>query len=87
MLFYPFSLATIAAGFLAFIMIVLNFDTLVISNVVLWYYFACVASIYTVSARALGAFGLSKFFLGFTITIGVLAVLSAAALIWREVGR
>ena len=85
-LFYPFSIATIAAGFLAFVMIVLKFDFLTISTVVLWFYFACVASIYFISERAIKAFGFRGLFLGFTITIGVLAILSAVLFIFGNFG-
>ncbi|MDH5442768.1 MAG: hypothetical protein OEX16_00460 [Hadesarchaea archaeon] len=85
-LFYPFSIATIAAGFLAFVMIVLKVDLLTISTVVLWFYFACAASIYFISERALKAFGFRGLFLGFTITIGVLAVLSAVLFVLGKFG-
>lgn len=79
-LFYPFVLATVAAGFLAFVMILLKLDLLLIATVVLWFYFACAASIYAISKDALKALGVHKPFLGFTVTMGVLAVLSAAVL-------
>jgi hypothetical protein len=86
-LFYPFSIATIAAGFLAFVMVVLRVDFLTVSTVVLWFYFACAASLYFISERALKAFGFRGLFLGFTITIGILAVLSAVLFVWRAVGN
>lgn len=79
-LFYPFVLATVAAGFLAFVMIMLNLKLLVIATVVLWFYFACAASIYAISRDALRALGVNRLFLGFTAAIGVLAALSAAVL-------
>jgi len=85
-LFYPFSIATVAAGFLAFVMIVLKADILTVSTVVLWFYFVCAASIYFISERALKAFGVRGVFLGFIITIGVLAILSAALFVLRQFG-
>ncbi len=85
-LFYPFSIATIAAGFLAFVMIVLKVDLLTVSTVVLWFYFACAASIYFISERALKTFGFRGLFLGFTITIGILAILSAVLFVVGKFG-
>jgi hypothetical protein len=85
-LFYPFTIATIAAGFLAFVMIVFEADILTVSTVVLWFYFACAASIYFISEQALKAFGVRGLFLGFIITIGILAILSAALFVLREFG-
>ena len=85
-LFYPFTIATIAAGFLAFVMIVLKVDFLTVSTVVLLFYFACAASIYFISERALKAFGFRGLFLGFIITIGILAILSAALFVLRQFG-
>jgi len=85
-LFYPFTIVTIAAGFLAFVMILLKFDILMVSTVVLWFYFACAASIYFISERALKVFGFRGLFLGFIITIGILAILSAALFVLRHFG-
>jgi len=85
-LFYPFTIATIAAGFLAFVMIVFEADILTVSTVVLWFYFACAASIYFISEQALKAFGVRGLFLGFIITIGILAILSAALFVVRQFG-
>ena len=85
-LFYPFTFATIAAGFLAFVMIVIKADILTVSTVVLWFYFACAASIYFISERALKAFGFRGLFLGFIITIGILAILSAVIFVLKQFG-
>jgi len=85
-LFYPFTIATIAAGFLAFVMIMLKVDVPTVSAVVLWFYFACVVSIYLISERALKAFGVRRFFIGFILTIGILAILSAAIFVLRQFG-
>ncbi|MDI6883809.1 MAG: hypothetical protein QMD00_01530 [Hadesarchaea archaeon] len=82
-LFFPFTIATVAAGFLAFVMILLNLDLLLIATVVLWFYFACAASIYAISKDALRALGVHRLFLGFTLTIGLLAALSAVVLVLR----
>lgn len=82
-LFYPFTVATVAAGFLAFVMIMLNLDLLFIAAIILWFYFACAASIYLISKDALRALGVHRIFLGFTLTVGLLAVLSAAVLLLR----
>ncbi len=85
-LFYPFTIATIAAGFLAFVMIMFKFDILMISTIVLWFYFVCAASIYFISEQALKVFGVRWLFLGFIITIGILASLSAALFVLRQFG-
>ena len=85
-LLYPFTFATIAAGFLAFVMIVLKVDILTVSIVVLWFYFACTASIYFILERALKAFGVRGLFLGFIITIGILAILSAVIFVLKQFG-
>lgn len=82
-LFFPFTIATVAIGFLAFVMILLNLDLLLVATVVLWFYFACAASIYAISKDALRALGVHRFFLGFTLTIGLLAALSAVVLVLR----
>lgn len=79
-LFYPFAIATVTAGLLAFVLILLRFDMLLIATVVLWFYFMCAVSIYLISKDALRTIGVNRIFLGFTITIGVLAVLSALML-------
>lgn len=79
-LFYPFAIATMAAGLVAFIMILLKLDLLVVSTVVLWFYFASAAAIYLISKDVLKTLGVNRFFLSFIITIGVLALLSAVLL-------
>lgn len=79
-LLYPFTLASIAAGFLAFVMIFLKLDLPLISTLVLWFYLACTLSIYSITARALKTFGLHRFFLAFIVVLGLLAVLATLAL-------
>lgn len=82
-LFYPFSIATVAAGILAFIMILLNMDMLLVGTVVLWFYFISTVSIYAISKEALERLGVHRYFLCFLITIGILAILSSIVL-WQE---
>ncbi len=86
-LFYPLTIATIAAGFLAFIMLVLKLDLLLISTVVLWFYFVCTASIYLISEKALKALKMRRLFSGFITTMGIFAILSAAILILRQLSH
>jgi hypothetical protein len=81
-LFYPFSIATVAAGFLAFIMLMLKLPMLAISTTVLWFYFTCAASIYLMSKQVIESFGMRRLFLSFVVTIGILAILSAILFIW-----
>jgi len=85
-LFYPFTIATVAAGFLAFVMLMLELPMLGVSTTVLWFYFACAASIYLISKQVIERFRMQGLFLGFVITIGVLAALSAVLLIWEQFG-
>ncbi len=82
-LFYPFSIATVAAGFLAFVMLIVKMDPLLIATVVLWFYFACAASIYLISKDALKALDVHKLFLGLTLMAGLLAALSAIVFVLR----
>jgi len=85
-LFYPFTIATVAAGFLAFIMLMLKLPMLAISTVVLWFYFICAASIYLISKQVIESFGMRRLFLSFLATIGILAILSAILFIWGQLG-
>lgn len=84
---YPFAIATMAAGLLAFVMILLKLDLLLIATIILWFSFASAAAIYMISKNILRSFGLHRFFLSFTITIGVLALMSAILLGLRLLGR
>ena len=85
-LFYPFTIATVAAGFLAFVMLMLKLPMLAVSTIVLGFYFVCAASIYLISKQVIESFGMRGLFLGFIITIGVLAALSAVLFIWEQLG-
>lgn len=79
-LFYPFAIATMSAGLLAFMMIMLKLNVLFIATVVLWFYFASAASIYSISKGILKVLGVHRFFLSLTVVMGLLAVLSALTL-------
>jgi len=85
-LFYPFTIATVAAGFLAFVMLMLKLPMLAISTAVLWFYFICAASIYLISKQVIESFGMRKLFLSFVLTISILAILSAVLFIWEQLG-
>lgn len=85
-LFYPFTIATVAAGFLAFVMLVLKFPMLAVSTAVLWFYFICAASIYLISRRVIESFGMRRLFLSSVVTISILAILSAVLFIWGQLG-
>jgi len=84
---YPFAIATMATGLLAFVMILLKLDLLLTATIVLWFSFASTTAIYIISKNILRSLGLHRFFLSFTITIGVLALLSAILLGLRLLGR
>jgi hypothetical protein len=87
-LFYPFAITTMAAGLLAFVMILLKpDDLLLIATVVLWFYFASAAAIYIISKNVLKTLGLHRLLFSFTVTMGVLALLSAILLGLRILGR
>lgn len=85
-LFYPFTIATVAAGFLAFIMLMLKLPMPAVSTVVLGFYFVCAVSIYLISKQVIESFGMQRLFLGFVLTTGVLAALSAVLFIWEQLG-
>ena len=80
-LLYPLSTVTIAAGFLALVMIVFNIDVFLIGTVVLWFYFFSTVTIYAISKEALKAMGFNRFYVGFMVTIGVLATLALLLLL------
>ncbi|MFH1820817.1 MAG: hypothetical protein ABH852_00020 [Methanobacteriota archaeon] len=76
-LLYPFSIATISAGLIAFVMIVLQMDLLLIGAVTLWFYFLSAVSIYAVMKEAIKIFRVQKIFLSLIVTFGVFAVLAS----------
>ena len=80
-LFYPLSIATVSAGLIAFLMLVLKMDPLLIGAVTLWFYFISTVSIYVVTKEALRAFGVHTFYFGLMITIGIFAILASLFLL------
>jgi hypothetical protein len=80
-LFYPLTIAALAAGFIAFIMLVLKFDMLIVSTIVIWFYFLCASSIYLISREVLKLTNAKKLFLAIVISIGTFAGLSTLILI------
>jgi hypothetical protein len=85
-LFYPFTIAAVAAGFLAFIMLVLKVSLAAVSGVVLWFYFICAVSIYVISRQAIERLGMRRLFLGLIVTISMLAILSAVLFLLEQMG-
>lgn len=81
-LFYPLSITTISAGFLAFVMIVLRIDLLLVGAVTLWFYFASTISIYVITKEALKKFKLQKIFWAIMAVAGSLAVISSLLLLF-----
>lgn len=80
-LFYPLTIAALAAGFIAFILLVLRFDLLLVSTIVVWFYFLCVVSIYSISRDVLKLMNVKKLFLAFVVLTGTFATLSTLILI------
>jgi len=80
-LFYPLSVATISAGLIAFLMILLKMDPLLTSAVTLWFYLISAVSIYLITKEALVTFGVQKIYLGLILTVGFLALASLLLLL------
>ena len=80
-LFYPLSIAAVSAGLIAFVMIIMKMDPLLIGAVVLWFYFISTVSIYAITKEALKAFGVQKLFLAIMVTIGVFAAIASFLLL------
>jgi hypothetical protein len=78
-LFYPLALALVAAGFLAFIMLVLGMDVLVVGSVVLWFYFLSAVLVFSLSKRTLKILGFYNLFLALVLMVGLLSLFSAIA--------
>ena len=76
-LFYPLSIAAVSAGLMAFVMILMKMDPLLIGAVMLWFYFISTISIYAITKEALKAFGMQKLFLGLMLTVGAFAALAS----------
>jgi hypothetical protein len=80
-LFYPLALALMAAGFLAFVMLVLKVDILVVGSAVLWFYFLNAALVFSLSKRTLKMLGFYNLFLALVLVVGLLALFSAIGLV------
>ncbi|MEM2866306.1 MAG: hypothetical protein QXM46_04945 [Candidatus Hadarchaeales archaeon] len=76
LLFYPFSLVTVTAGLLAFLLLMVGVEREVLIPCVLWFYFASFLSVYLVTRRVLRVFGFQRLFLLFLLTLGLLSLLS-----------
>ncbi len=85
-LFYPLSIVTIAAGFIAFIMILLKIRMLVTATVVFWFYWACSLPIYRMSKPLAEMLGVKKVFFGFFAAVSTLAALSTIVLALEQLG-
>ncbi len=80
-LFYPLSIATVSAGLLAFVMIVLKMDLLLVGTVTLWFYFVSTISIYAITEEALKKFGLQKVFWTLMALVGGFAAIASLLLL------
>ena len=80
-LFYPLSIATVSAGLIAFVLIVMRMDPLLIGAVTLWFYFVSAVSIYAITKEALKVFGVQKLFLGLMLTVGAFAAFASLLLL------
>jgi hypothetical protein len=78
---YPFTLATIATGFLALILILAEFKPLEVTTIVSWFYFISMVMIYSITRRILKLINLHRVFQGFILVFGVLAILSSILLL------
>jgi len=81
-LFYPLSITTISAGFLAFVMIILEMDLLLVGTVTLWFYFVSTISIYVITKEALKKFKLQNVFLTIVGVVGSLAIIALLLLLF-----
>lgn len=80
-IFYPLSIVSISAGLIAFLMLILKIDTLLVITVVLWFYFLSTASLYLITKEALKAMQVNQLFLGLVVTVGGLALASLLLLL------
>lgn len=80
-LFYPLALAACAAGFIAFVLLLLKFPLLVVSAVVLWFYFICAATVYATSKPVLDLLGIERKFLCLVAAMATFAAISAGLII------
>jgi hypothetical protein len=85
--FYPFTMVAIAAGFIAFVMLILKVPLPVVSAVVLGFYAACVTGLYLIFRPVIEDLGVRKQLLGFVLTMSVFAVASIVLVIWEWLGN
>ncbi len=81
LLFYPFSLVTVAAGLLALLLLLAGVGREVLVPAVLWFFFCSFLAVYLITRRALRLFGFQRLFLPFLLVLGLLSVLSLLPLL------
>ena len=86
MIFYPFSMATIAAGFIGFILLFMEIPMPAVAAVVLDFYAACVVSLYWIFKPVIAELGVRKPLLGLVLTMGAFAVALTALVVWEWLG-
>ena len=84
--FYPFTVVAIAAGFIAFILLVLKVSPPVVSAVVLGFYAVSVTCLYAIFRPVVGDLGIGVPLLGFILVVDVLAVVSIILVILEWIG-
>lgn len=80
MLFYPFTLAMIAAGFTAFFILMLGFSAHLAATVALCFFAFSSSVLYFISKPAIELLNLRRVFLNFIIIGDILAILSLVSL-------
>jgi len=85
-LFYPLTVATVSAGLIAALMIILKVRMLVVAAVVFWFYWICAASIYVMSRKLAEMLEMKKLFLGFFVTTSILTALATISLVLDQLG-
>ncbi len=85
-IFYPFTMALIATGFIAFIMLILEVPLPVVSAVVLSFYSACAVSIYLIFRPVIRDLRARRPLLGFVLTMSAFAIVSVVLVVWEWLG-
>ncbi len=83
MIFYPFSVAAIASGFIGLILMLLGLSMPLIACTVLDFYAVSTVAIYFIFNRVIRDLGMQKPLLGLVITMSVFAIAFTAILLWR----
>lgn len=86
MIFYPFSMATIAAGFIGFILLLIEIPMPVVAAVVLDFYAACVVSLYLIFKPVIDDLGMRKPLLGLVLTMSAFAIALTILIVWEWLG-